>query len=67
MSLRELRYLWSLMTVDRYSKMVNTILIMFIEACGSSLLFSQFFYYKSTRQYKFYSKEVWHNSSTILR
>lgn len=62
MSLRELRYLWSLMTVDRYSKMVNTIL-----ACGSSLLFSQFFYYKSTRQYKFFSKEVWHNSSTILR
>lgn len=44
MSLRELRYLWSLMTVDRYSKMVNTILIMFIEACGSSLLFSQFFF-----------------------
>lgn len=43
MSLRELRYLWSLMTVDRYSKMVNTILIMFIKACGSSLLFSQFF------------------------
>lgn len=43
MSLRELRYLWSLMTVDHYSKMVNTILIMFIKACGSSLHFSQFF------------------------